>query len=1226
MALNCSELQPATIWTPLVVFPDTTVMVAITQMQSASAALDNPQSPLSWSANLQSRTCASCVIVVEKDQPIGILTAQDVVRLVAEQASLNHLTLRQAMTYPLVTLQQPDCTDPAIALRLFQQHSISHLPIVDQQQRLVGIVTRDSLLMSVLPPTAGSSPLPTVSTLEAEAIQNQAILAAIPDLMFRVGKDGIYRAFVTQNRAFGVLPASVDLTGQRMTDLLPPEMAERQQRYLAKALQTGELQIYEQHIQIGDRHQDEEVRVIKSGDDEALFIIRDISDRKRAEAELLQATHALEQLNTELERRIAQRTAELQQREAQFQDFLDNAHDLVQIVNLATGRFEYVNRAWREVLGYTAAEVADLTIVEVLHPDYRQHCCDLMAQMRAGEIAEVCPVELTFLSQSGQEVIVEGNLNCRLEGSQPIATRAIFRDIRQRRRAEHVIRQQAQRETLLRQVSTHIRQTLDLQTIFDTACQEIREVVAADRVAIFRFSPELNYNYGEFVAESVVVGFSSVLGAQVHDHCFGEDFSSLYSQGRFYAVADILNDDLADCHSALLTRFDVRANLLMPLLYGQQLWGLLCVHQCAAPRQWQTPELDLTQQLANQLAIAIQQASLYDRVQAELRVRQQAEAQIARQLRQQQALEEIGQQIRQSLAVDKSLTTAARKTQEILQGDRVIIFRLFENGCSQIVEEAVVDGLPQLKNRYWDDEVWSQEILELYWQGQPRIVPDVMSDRWTDCLMEYSLEGQIQSKIVAPILQDVGNGEDHRWVAPWSSHKLWGILVIHACHEKRVWQESEARILQQIANQLAIAVQQANLFDQLQRELSDRQLAQRQLTERNQELARATRLKDEFLANMSHELRTPLNAILGMTEGLQEGVFGPLQQEQIRPLKTIERSGSHLLALINDILDVAKIEAGQIELERQSVSVKPLCQSSLTFVKQQALKKRIQLQFESSPHLPPLWIDERRIRQVLINLLTNAVKFTPEKGHVTLVARLLPPSDAGSPSYLQIAVTDTGIGIAPEHLNRLFQPFVQIDSALNRQYPGTGLGLALVKRLVELHGGTVGVTSEIGVGSCFTVDLPCATSASPAATVLSSHALDNAETLPAVSPSASVILLVEDNEANVMTLSNYLQAKGYAVVLARNGLEAIAQAQNSQPSLILMDIQMPGMDGLEAIHRLRQIPDLTHVPIIALTALAMEGDRDRCLAAGANEYLSKPVRLKQLVATVRQHLGDSSNS
>ncbi|WP_199315473.1 PAS domain S-box protein [Aerosakkonema funiforme] len=408
-------------------------------------------------------------------------------------------------------------------------------------------------------------------------------------------------------------------------------------------------------------------------------------------------------------------------------------------------------------------------------------------------------------------------------------------------------------------------------------------------------------------------------------------------------------------------------------------------------------------------------------------------------------------------------------------------------------------------------------------------------------------------------------------------------------------------------------------------DISDRKQYELQLKETNENLARATRLKDEFLANMSHELRTPLNAILGMAEGLQDLVFGSLNERQIRALQTISRSGSHLLEVINDILDVAKIESGQIELNFIPTAIAPLCQSSLTFIKQQALKKNIQLEIKLPDNLPDLSIDERRIRQVLINLLNNAVKFTPAGGRITLEVSLKQDntnSDSAkiaSPSYLQIAVIDTGIGIAPENINKLFQPFIQIDSALNRQYTGTGLGLVLVKRIVELHGGQVGVTSELGVGSRFTIELPCIVAA-PSLSVPETQAEPYPELSQPEQEASPLILLAEDNEVNINTIASYLTVKGYRLLIAKNGLEAIELAESEKPELILMDIQMPEMDGLEATQKIRRNPNLADIPIVALTALAMDSDRDRCFAAGVDEYLTKPVKLKQLVTTIQRFL------
>lgn len=412
-------------------------------------------------------------------------------------------------------------------------------------------------------------------------------------------------------------------------------------------------------------------------------------------------------------------------------------------------------------------------------------------------------------------------------------------------------------------------------------------------------------------------------------------------------------------------------------------------------------------------------------------------------------------------------------------------------------------------------------------------------------------------------------------------------------------------------------------------DVTERLQMEEQLRETNQELMQATLLKNEFLANMSHELRTPLNAILGINEGLQEGVFGAIEEKQLKALQTVEKSANHLLSMINDVLDVAKIESGQVTLDLSLTSIEELCKYSLVFIKQQSHQKQIQLEVKVSQNLPRLQIDERRMRQVLINLLGNAIKFTPTGGKITLAASQIIKEENSKP-YLVINVIDTGVGIAPENIKKLFRPFIQIDSALNRQYAGTGLGLALVKNIVGLHGGSVWVTSKLGVGSCFTIELPyydltpSSLPIEPTAPInIDESRTERQELDGEIAESTSqfpLLLIVEDNEANALTFSSYLDAKGYRTLFAKNGQEAIAITKDKHPDLILMDIQMPVIDGLEAISQIRLDPQVANIPIIALTALAMKGDRERCLGAGANGYLSKPVRLRELATMIQELL------
>jgi len=447
-----------------------------------------------------------------------------------------------------------------------------------------------------------------------------------------------------------------------------------------------------------------------------------------------------------------------------------------------------------------------------------------------------------------------------------------------------------------------------------------------------------------------------------------------------------------------------------------------------------------------------------------------------------------------------------------------------------------------------------------------------------------------------------------------------GVLEIY--HRSPISADREwLDFLEALAGQAAIAIDNARLFEDLQRSNTE---LERRVTERTTELERANKVKDEFLANMSHELRTPLTSILGLSESLLEQNPDPLSDRQQRSLKIIESSGSHLLALINDILDLSKIEAGKFDYYPQIIAVDGLCRSCLAFIKEQATRKSLSVTYMNETDVSEIYVDPRRLKQILINLLTNAVKFTPEQGRVTLQVHGDLEQD-----LIQFSVIDNGMGIAPEDLQRLFQPFVQLDSGLNRQQEGTGLGLALVQKLTDLHGGSVAVESEVGKGSRFTINLAfnraeiakLRSSQSPIV-LPASEEPDKAVSSP---EPRGVIILADDNMANILTIGEYLESHGYEVIVAHDGLEAIEQAEANDPQIILMDIQMPVMNGLEAIRRLRANPRFVDTPIIALTALAMPGDRERCLEAGASEYMSKPVSLKILKKTIENFLQARSN-
>ncbi|WP_204140816.1 PAS domain S-box protein [Halomicronema sp. CCY15110] len=955
--------------------------------------------------------------------------------------------------------------------------------------------------------------------------QTRAFLAGLPDIIFVIGADGIYQQVLSIPPDRDVCFGGIDPVGHSVFDFSLPELAHLKMQAVLQAISTGKLQVYEQAIELQGQQRYEEVRVAKIDTDEAMLIIRDITEQKQAEFKLgkrdryMTALVEIQQLllSTKVDQAlydfILPVLAEISgaDRAYVFEQVQDDANDIwvsqtvewcqpgvtpqhenPHLQNLHCQRdLPWLYEQFRTV-GIVNCPVSQIPLPE-RQPLIEQGVCSIL--------------EVPLIA-NGEMFGFIGLDDCHVERTWDALEAEMLRSLAT---AIALAKEREQAADALAQLN----QELESRVTQRTAALQKSE---AQLQAFLNFAPSIIYAKDLQGRYSLVNHAFLELFACRFDDIIGKTDKAIFSPPD---AAQIWQND-----QSLLVDEEFRRFEEVLTIHGKQ-------------RTF----------LSNKFLLRDADGNLNNICGISIDITERQEAQ-------------------------QLLATSEEKFRNLVEHANDIIYILNSDGIFNYVSPN------------WT-EILGHDIDEVLKQPfHPFVHPEDVSQclAFLDSILDT---GKKQQGVEYRVKHKDGSW---RWHTSNASphYDRDGNLV--GC--------------------LGIA-----------HDISDRKQAQARLQRTNAQLARATRLKDEFLANMSHELRTPLNAILGMTEGLQEQVFGSLNESQTKALNTIERSSNHLLTLINDILDLSKVEAGQMELHLAPTSISTLCQNSLSFVRQQAMKKKIQLQTEIPDTSLEIVVDERRINQVLINLLSNAVKFTPAAGTITLKIELLesdtqPPKS--TPKTIRFAVIDTGIGIAPHDRHKLFRPFVQIDGALNRRQMGTGLGLALVKRIVQLHGGQIDMTSEVGVGSCFVVDLPAANCCeiSPSAVVLpgESPKIDT----PA-SAHQSLILLAEDNEANLSTLSSYLQAKGYELICARTGREALDQAITHTPNLILMDVQMPEIDGLEAIRQIRQMsnPALAQVPIIALTALAMKGDCDRCIAAGANHYMSKPVKLRELVAQIQ---------
>lgn len=588
------------------------------------------------------------------------------------------------------------------------------------------------------------------------------------------------------------------------------------------------------------------------------------------------------------------------------------------------------------------------------------------------------------------------------------------------------------------------------------------------------------------------------------------------------------------------------------------------------------------------------------------------------QLEQERLLNQVTAQIRQSLELPVILLTAVTQVRLFLQVDRLLIYQFERPAASfQELEEIPGNSPPVLKfcgrvtyeavaNNAISSVLGIQEGVDcflgaannrdIYRKGFTKTVADVEKTYVTaPCFLKLLRQCQVRAKMIAPIVvQD----------------ELWGLLMAQQCWEVRQWEESEKTFLGQIAQHLAIAIYQAELYAEVQQQ---KHTLEQRVIERTQALREAlavaesaNRAKTEFLATMSHELRTPLTCVIGISSTLLRWSFGQgganrMSIEKQRDyLQTIHDSGGHLLELINDILELSQVEAGKTILNISEFSLSKLAYQTLHSLKEKASLKGVNLSIEQeiTEGRDRFRADPRRLKQILFNLLGNAIKFTPPGGYVLLRVWI-----EGNVAFCQ--VEDTGIGIPKEQQPLLFQKFLQLDSPYCRQHGGTGLGLALTKQLVELHGGIIEVESTFGAGSTFTVQIPCQ--------LLTTTTFKHKSEVPVPletslqNSSQRRLILIEDNEEIATLICDILTAGHYQVVWMIEGYTAAEQIALLQPIAVIVDMCLPGRYGYEILHQLRNAPATKQLPILALISPTLPSEPELCQAAGANDYLPKPI-------------------
>ena len=846
----------------------------------------------------------------------------------------------------------------------------------------------------------------------------------------------------------------------------------------------------------------------------------------------------------------------------------------------------YFNASAEVVFGYQSADVVGKPLTLLLPPRYHSvHQTHMKTFLQSGKQIQLMTdrQRVIGLSRDGQEFGAEVSI-MKLEENGRIYFAAVIRDITEQQETAATLSQYIHRLEALRELEQAILAARSPEEIAQTALQHLQQLIPFNLASIIAFDPD---QPGGILLAHFSGDIPFIHGDYRPIFSDGAAMQVLFD-GQVRVVNNLFTLESPEPFERSLLEQGVSSYIMIPLTFSGEIVGLLNL-AATAPRAFTETALELVDEAARPVAVAIHQARLLEKERTQ------------RQLT--ETLQEVGRILTSTLDLEQVLSTILGQLSRVIAYDSATVMLMRGDDLALVARQDFGDKTLEITVPL-SSLAHIREILET---GVPVLISDTAVDsRWQKL-------------------------PDTEYIRCWLGVPLVvkgiviGLLNLDKA-QPNYYTQHHAEIALSFAQQAAIAVENAQLYTRATLEIDERRqveaalqierahLAEHvkertaELSAANAQLVHAVRARDEFLASMSHELRTPLNAILGMAEVLQTGAYGTLSDKQQDLLRTIVHSGHHLLELINDILDIAKIEAGQLVLHLYPMPIAAMCRTCVELVERMAVKKQVQVKLDLSEEANVIWGDELRIQQILINLLNNAIKFTPSGGKVGLEVTVDPRKTTA-----YFTVWDTGIGMSLDDLRRLFsgpngpKPFVQLDSGLSRQYEGTGLGLSLVYHLTELHGGSLVIKSEVGQGSRLTVALPCQSIVKQA---------ESYEGKVIQTTKSKTILLAEDNELYARAISTYLLALGYRLVVAHTGLQAVQQARTTNPDLILLDLQMPEVGGMEALNLIHENTHLRDVPVIIWTALVMPGDQEYYLRQGATAFFPKPLNLPELAETI----------